>query len=55
MPYKDELKKQLVEVLQQYFNEERGNRLTIFNMSGLDNAIFTVLKNNEIEEEKKDA
>jgi hypothetical protein len=45
--YKKELKKELLDLIQRYFNEEVGNRLTSFNMNGFIFGVNAVFDNNE--------
>ena len=46
MPYKDELKSDLMKLIERYFNEEVGNRMTSFSMNGLISNINSILEKN---------
>ena len=45
--YKGELKKDLMELMQRFLQEEVNNRLTSFNMTGLISNINALLEYNE--------
>ncbi len=51
--YKEDLKKDLMEIFNQYLQEEGGNRLTTFNMNGLIMRINQALDKNELKSEDK--
>ena len=48
--YKEELKKEMLDLIQRYFNEEVGNRVTSFNMNGLILSVGAVFDNNKVDE-----
>ena len=50
MPYKDELKQQILDILQQFFREEQNNRITSFNMAGLTGALTMIFDKNKMQE-----
>jgi hypothetical protein len=52
MPYKDELKKEIFKVLQQFHDEEKGSRVTTFNMCGLIEALTMVFEKYEIKQKE---
>ena len=54
MPYKDELKKDLTGLINQFFQEEMGNRVTSFSINGFCQALTKVLEKNQIKEETKE-
>ena len=49
---KELLKKQIIEVLTGFFQEERGNRLTTNNLDGLGMKIIRVIDNIPVQKEK---
>jgi len=51
--YKAEIKKALHQMLIDFFNEERGNRVTSYNVNGLIGTLNSILQDNVIEEEEK--
>lgn len=48
--YKDEIKDDLMTLLNQFLNEEHGNKVTTFSMNGLVSAIQNIFNKNEIKE-----
>ncbi len=52
MPYQDETKQELMELLMRYFKESQGNRLTSFAINGLVGEINSLLEKNKIPEDK---
>ena len=50
MPYKEALKEDLVKIFNEYFQEERGNRVTSFNFNGLCMRMNQVFDENQIKE-----
>ena len=50
----EKLQKEIVQVIQNFFQEERGNRITSFNMTGLVNVIGDVFSRHMSHEEAVD-
>ena len=48
--YKDELAEDIQAILDQFFKQEFGNKLTVFNMKGLMVDISNAMAKNEVEE-----
>lgn len=53
MIYKEELKKEMLDLIQQFFREEQGNRLTSFNINGLLGAMNQLFEKHRIEDRLK--
>jgi len=48
--YKDELAEDIQKILDSFFKQEFGNKLTVFNMKGLMVDISNAMAKNEVEE-----
>jgi len=48
--YKDELAEDIQKILDDFFKQEFGNRLTVFNMKGLMVDISNAMAKNEVKE-----
>lgn len=53
MPYKDELKGALYELIDRFFKEEKNNRITSFNINGLIGNLNVLLENHKMKNEDK--
>ena len=54
MAYKEELKKDLMELMQRFGQEEGNNRLTTFNMIGLVTNMNAFFEKNKVDPKRKD-
>jgi len=52
--YKIELKNRLLIIINEFFTEERGNRITSNNMEGFSQKILSILKQCKIEDKEPD-
>ena len=50
--YKETIKDELMRILNEFFREERGNRITSNNMEGLSAKVGHTLEHNKVEEKK---
>jgi hypothetical protein len=53
MAYNDTIRKQILDLLQLFFNETKGNRLTTFSMNGLIGDFFRILDANQVSDANK--